>query len=90
MAADAPVTPTGELLAAIGEAGLHLMEGPLGLARELAACADPADAVVASMRWSAARIDVLLADQARLMAAFLALAAPQDQSRGSAGDAPAG
>jgi hypothetical protein len=81
-------TPAAELFAALGDAGLHLMQPPFDLARALAGCTDPAQAMAASLRWSATRMDQVLADQARLMAAVLALAAPHDQARADAAATP--
>jgi hypothetical protein len=80
--------PSQALLDALSEAGLHLLQQNLDLARDLAACTNPAEAVAASIRWSTARMDQALADQARLMAAFLACSVPAVLAKGEDATTP--
>jgi hypothetical protein len=75
---------SGDLVGALGEAGLHMVQSRLDLARELAGCGTPVEAMAVTYRWTVTRMDQALADQAKVMSAFLALAAPSDQARGPA------
>lgn len=78
-------TPTPDLLTALNEAGLHLVQSRLKLASDLAGCSSPAAAMEICTQWTGARMNEFMADQARVMDAFLALAAPAAQDRGPNG-----
>jgi hypothetical protein len=81
-APEAATTPAVQVAEALSVASVHLLSQPLDLARAIAGCTGPAELMAVSLRWSAGCMDQLLSDQARLMAAFMALAAPTDQARG--------
>jgi hypothetical protein len=77
--------PTPDLLTALNDAGLHMVQSRLKLASDLAGCGSPVAALEVCTNWTGARMNEFMADQARVMEAFLALAAPAAQDRGPNG-----
>jgi hypothetical protein len=76
---------TPDLLTALNEAGLHMVQSRLKLATDLVGCGSPAAAIEVCTQWTGARMNEFMADQARVMDAFLAMAAPVAQDRGPQG-----
>jgi hypothetical protein len=73
-------------MAALNEAGLHLVQAQMKLAADLAGCENPVAAMAVCTDWTSARLNEALADQARVMSAFMALAGPALQRRGPTGE----